>query len=79
MKALLALMFAVLLGAAAAGCRVHVRPGHFGVRVDIPVGHVHTDHCGHYYHGGHWYHHHNHHHGHGCGHMYRGGMWIVVD
>lgn len=78
------MMLAILgvAGAAATGCIVarHGRHHHvYGPSVVIGAGHVHSDHCGHFYHGGHWYHSHGHRHVVGCGHVYRGGMWIVVD
>lgn len=71
----------VLAAAAASGCRRHVLVHEHGDRdvVVIERGHVHTDHCGHFFHRGHWRHHHGHVHRHGCGHHLRGGLWVVVD
>ena len=80
MKALLAGIAVAAFGMA--GCIVH---GHgkrahiHGPVVVIPVGHVHSHSCGHYYHQGGWYHSHGHVHVGGCGHLFRGGLWIVAD
>jgi hypothetical protein len=75
-----ALALAALLGTS--GCIVHAHrpppPPHRDVVV-IERGHVHSDHCGHYYHRGGWYHSQGHVHGASCGHVFRGGLWIVVD
>ena len=71
----------LLVAATASGCRRHVIV-HEKANGDVVVierGHIHSDHCGHYYHGGHWRFSSGHVHQHGCGHVHRGGMWIVVD
>ncbi len=59
------------------GCVVHGH-GH-GSAVVITSGHLHSDHCGHYYWRGGWYLMSSHHHAHNCGHVYRGGLWIYDD
>jgi hypothetical protein len=78
------IMTMLLVGFAAAGlaglsgCIVHGHgDGGGGVEVIIPVAHVHTDHCGHYYYRDRWYVYNGHHHGPGCGHVYFGGRWTV--
>lgn len=71
----------LLVAATASGCRRHVivHEKKNGDIVVIERGHIHSDHCGHFFHGGHWRHHHGHVHRHGCGHHFRGGIWVVVD
>ena len=80
MKTIMTILFAGMVGAGLSGCVVHGH-GHgrvrTGVEVTVPVGHIHSDHCGHYYHGNRWYHHGSHRHGHGCGHVYVGGRWVL--
>lgn len=60
------------------GCRVHGHGHVHGSVVVIPVGHVHSVTCGHYYHNGHWYHSRGHRHGPGCGHKWSSGRWVFV-
>ncbi len=72
-----------VLAALGTGCVVYphgLRHRHtaYGPAVEIGVGHVHSDYCGHYYHGGYWYYHSGHVHRPGCGHVHRGGIWLVV-
>lgn len=79
--AMLAAGATILVGLSA--CRLavvgHGHRAHLGVAVKIPVGHVHSDHCGHYQYRGAWYHHNGHVHGHGCGHQFVKGVWIIKD
>ena len=66
----------------AAGCVVHGHGRHgyvHGPSVSITAGHIHDDHCGHYYWRGNWHQHSSHVHGHDCGHIFRGGMWVYID
>ena len=58
-------------------CHGHGRV-HTGVEVTVPVAHIHTDHCGHYYHGNTVYHMQGHRHGPGCGHNWNGKLWVSV-
>jgi hypothetical protein len=80
MKGLLILAVQACLGLG--GCIVH---GHgkrahvHGPVVVVPVAHVHSHSCGHYYHNGGWHHHAGHVHAGGCGHAFRGGMWVFLD
>ena len=74
----LMIAFLALIGFSAAGCVVHPHP-HHGAVVVIPVGHVHSEHCGHYHYRGGWYYAEGHHHGPGCGHIHRDGVWVFVD
>jgi len=70
----------LLVAATAAGCRRHVIIHEKdGDVVVIERGHIHSDHCGHFFHGGHWRYHNGHVHRAGCGHHFRGGIWVVVD
>lgn len=79
----IAILTLFVAAATSSGCRrhvvVHERHDHDPDVVVIERGHVHTDHCGHFFHRGHWRHHHGHVHRHGCGHHFRGGLWVVVD
>lgn len=80
MKTIMTILLAGFAGAGLSGCVVHGHGyghGHAGIEVTIPVAHVHTDHCGHYYHRDRWYHHSDHRHGPGCGHVYIAGRWTV--
>jgi hypothetical protein len=76
----LILLAGLLALAATASCRRHVvireRDGDVVV---IERGHIHSDHCGHWFHRGRWHHHAGHVHKHGCGHVHRDGLWIIVD
>jgi hypothetical protein len=68
----------IVLAAVVPGCVVHGHGHrHVGVRVVVPVAHVHDDFCGHYWHDGYWYHHGGHRHGPGCGHVHVGGRWCI--
>ncbi len=49
-----------------------------GTVVVIDRGHVHSEHCGHYWYNGRWYHHTAHRHGQGCGHVYHDGAWVLA-
>lgn len=78
------LLLVVASVAALGGCRVVMTPGHIYVKpihpvVVISAGHVHSDHCGHYYHRGSWHHYEGHRHARGCGHHYRGGRWCHAE
>lgn len=76
------LWIAVLVLGLAAGCVVHGHGRHahvHGPPVAVEIGHVHDDHCGHYYWKGRWHGHAGHRHHHGCGHHFRSGVWIAVD
>jgi len=50
-----------------------------GETVVVVQGHVHNDHCGHFYYNGGWYMSNGHHHGPGCGHVNQGGRWVFVE
>ena len=78
MKTMMTMLLAGFAAAGLSGCIVHDHGhGHGGVEVVIPVAHVHTDSCGHYYYRDHWYYYSSHHHGPGCGHVFIGGRWTV--
>src|SRR5436190_13307101 len=50
-----------------------------GETVVVVQGHVHNDHCGHFFYNGGWYMSNGHHHGPGCGHVNQGGRWVFVE
>ena len=85
MKAMMTIVAAGAIGLGLSGCLVGRHHDHYGddrhyhnsggVEVVVPVGHIHDDHCGHYYHRDRWYHHSRHRHGRDCGHVFIGGRW----
>ncbi len=79
MRRFLVLAAGLLLGACLAGCVVVAHPHHRGVAVVVPVGHVHSARCGHYFYRGRWFLWKGHVHGPGCGHIFKGGVWIIED
>ena len=56
------------------GCVV---TGEGGIVAVVPIGHVHTEFCGHYWCDDGWYVISGHRHGPGCGHIYIDGRWSL--